>query len=146
LRTPPWGLTPLAYTGIILAIALFVDTLLDQWLTPKIMGQALEVHPVAIMFTALIGAQLFGLLGIVLAAPFFASAKLFLTYLINKLTDRDPWEGISYFRPRKKPVIMKWLQVLSKKFKAWWSTTQKWLKESGAKLVAVFNSKAGPNK
>ena len=136
LRTPPFGLTPLAYTGIILAVALFVDAILDQWLTPKIMGQALEVHPAAIMLTALIGAQLFGLLGVILAAPFFASAKLFLTYMINKLTDRDPWEGISYFRPRKKPVIMKWMQMMTKKIKSWWSTARLWLKESVTKLLA----------
>ncbi|MGB4595812.1 MAG: AI-2E family transporter [Anaerolineaceae bacterium] len=136
LRTPPWGLTPLAYTGIILAVALVVDTLLDHWLTPKIMGQALEVHPAAILLTALIGAQLFGLLGIILAAPFFASAKLLLTYLINKLTDRDPWEGISYFKPRKKPVIMKWMQVVAKKVKSWWKSVREWLKLTATKLLA----------
>ncbi len=110
LRTPPWGLSPLAYAAIILSVSLVVDTFLDHWLTPKIMGKALEVHPAAIMITALIGAQLFGLLGVILAAPFFASAKLFLTYIINKLTDNDPWDGISYYRPRRQPVYMKWLR------------------------------------
>ncbi len=136
LRTPPFGLTPFAYTAIIVAVALVVDAFLDHWLTPKIMGQALEVHPAAIMFTALIGAQLFGLLGIVLAAPFFASAKLLFTYLFNKLTDRDPWEGISYFRPRKKPVIVKWMQVAAIKVKYWWKSAHQWLTTMFAKLLA----------
>lgn len=136
LRTPPWGLSPLAYTGIILAVALIIDAMLDTWLTPKIMGQALEVHPAAIMLTALIGAQLFGLLGVILAAPFFASAKLLLTYMMNKMSDRDPWEGISYFRPRKKPVIMKWTQLITKKVSSWWGNAQVWLKAKFTKLLA----------
>ena len=35
------------------------------------MGNALEVHPAAILISALVMAQLFGLLGIVLAARFW---------------------------------------------------------------------------
>lgn len=122
LRTPPFGLTPLAYTAIIVIVAFIFDTLLDHWLTPKIMGQALEVHPVAIMFTALIGGQLFGIIGLVFAAPFFATVKLFITYIFNKLADRDPWEGISYYHPRKKPVYLKWFEVAANKVGTWFKT------------------------
>jgi len=64
----PFGLTKLMYVVLVLAIAMVIDMILDNVLTPKLMGETLEVHPAAIMISALIGGQIFGLLGIVLAA------------------------------------------------------------------------------
>lgn len=64
----PFGLTKLMYVILVMAIALVIDMILDHVLTPKLMGETLEVHPAAIMISALIGGQVFGLLEIILAA------------------------------------------------------------------------------
>ena len=43
---------------------------------------------------AIIGANLFGFVGVILASPVVASIKLFLVYAMRKLFDMDPWEEI----------------------------------------------------
>ncbi len=114
LRTPPFGLTPVAYIAVILGVALVLDAFLDHALTPRVMSNALEVHPAAIMISALIGAQIFGLVGILLAAPAFASLKLLVRYIIRKIADEDPWEGMTYYRRPRKPVLFKMLEKSTK--------------------------------
>jgi len=39
-------------------------------LTPKLVGDRVGLHPVAVIFAVLAGGQLFGFLGILLALPF----------------------------------------------------------------------------
>ncbi|MFA6423612.1 MAG: AI-2E family transporter [Patescibacteria group bacterium] len=55
----------------ILVIALFVlvQQIEAQFLVPKIMGKAVGLSPVIIILAILIGAKLFGVLGVVLAVP-----------------------------------------------------------------------------
>src|SRR5262245_12484411 len=55
------------------------------------MARALKVHPAAILIAALIAANLLGLLGVVIAAPFLASVTLLGKYTMRKLFDLDPW-------------------------------------------------------
>jgi len=46
------------------------------------------------MIAALVGLNLFGILGVLLAAPAAASLKIILTYVENKLMDKNPWETL----------------------------------------------------
>jgi predicted PurR-regulated permease PerM len=55
------------------------------------MSDALEVHPAAVLVMVIISASLFGLVGVLLAAPVLASLKLIFTYIVRKLMDADPW-------------------------------------------------------
>ncbi len=96
LRPTPFGLQPISYMLIVLAIALVVDQLIDNGFQPRVMGNALSVHPAAIMISALVSAQLFGLLGLILNAPILATAKLGGHYVLRKLLDKDPWEDMEY--------------------------------------------------
>jgi predicted PurR-regulated permease PerM len=107
MKTNIFGVKPIVFALIVVAIALFIDSILDNVLTPRVMGNALEVHPAAILIAALVMANLFGLLGIVLAAPVLASLKLFLRYVLRKLMDQDPWEGISYYQKPKRSALAK---------------------------------------
>ena len=93
-------------------IAFIIDMLLDQLLMPRVMGNSLQVHPAAIMISALVGAQLMGILGVILAAPAFATLKLFLRYTSRKLFDQDPWEGMQYYQKPKEPALLKGLRVI----------------------------------
>ncbi len=86
-----FGMSPLAYTILVFAVALLFDQLLDGFITPRIMAQALSVHPAAILVSALVLADLLGVLGIIVAAPMLATIVLFGRYTMRKMLDQDPW-------------------------------------------------------
>ncbi len=142
----PFGLTKLFYVFLVMAIAMVIDMVLDHVLTPKLMGDTLEVHPAAIMISALIGGQIFGLLGIILAAPTFATLKLLMGYATKKLFDQDPWEGMSYYRKPKEPALLVALRKLWKKIRAWLKkplgVVSEWLKKTTAPLTKRINQTA----
>jgi len=60
-------------------------------IVPRIMGSALELHPMVVLVGIVIGASFAGILGIFLAAPTLATLKLLLTYTHAKLLDIDPY-------------------------------------------------------
>ena len=86
-----FGMEPLVYTLIVIAVALVFDQLLDGFITPRIMADALSVHPAAILVSALIFADLIGILGVIIAAPMLATFILFGRYIMRKILDQDPW-------------------------------------------------------
>jgi predicted PurR-regulated permease PerM len=85
------GLEPFPYALLVMGVGWFIDNLYDSLFTPRIMGDALKLHPAVIMIAALIGLNLFGILGVLLAAPTAATLKILLIYAENKLTDKNPW-------------------------------------------------------
>ena len=92
--TTVFGLAPLAYSGLVVGLAWLTVVVLDNYVTPSIMSNALRVHPAATMVAALMAFNLLGVIGMILAAPVLATFKLLLDYLFAKLFDRDPWESI----------------------------------------------------
>jgi delta 1-pyrroline-5-carboxylate dehydrogenase len=68
---------------------------------------------------ALIGVQLFGFIGIVIAAPVVASLALLLHYVINKLNDQNPWKDYELQKIRNKSKIVIFLQQSWEKFNTW---------------------------
>jgi predicted PurR-regulated permease PerM len=68
-------------THILLVLALFggVQTLETTVLSPKIMGKKVGLHPVIIILSIMIGGNIFGFFGVLLAVPFTAVMKVFLT-------------------------------------------------------------------
>lgn len=100
-----FGLQPVTYALVVIGAAWITDVILDNMVVPRIMGEALRVHPAAIMVAAIISANLFGLIGVVLAGPVLASIKLIATYVLRKLFDLDPWEGLDVAPPpRRQPL------------------------------------------
>lgn len=86
-----FGLTPLAYTILCVVLALLIDQVFDNLITPRIFAQALRVHPAGVLVAAVIAANVLGLLGVVIAAPILATATLFWRYTMRKMLDLDPW-------------------------------------------------------
>jgi len=95
------GLAQLPYTVLAVVLALLIDQTFDNIITPRIIAQALRVHPAAVLIAAVIAANLLGLLGVVIAAPILATVALFWRYTIRKMQDLDPWpEGEQLPAPR----------------------------------------------
>jgi predicted PurR-regulated permease PerM len=89
----PFGLQEhaLTYMLIIVITTSIIDWFMDNFITPRIMASTLKVHPAAVLVAALVAANLLGLLGVVIAAPFLASVTLLGKYLMRKMFDLDPW-------------------------------------------------------
>jgi predicted PurR-regulated permease PerM len=66
----------------LLALAVFGvgQTLEGMVLTPKLVGDKVGLHPVAVIFAVLAGGQLFGFLGILLALPVASALNVLLRY------------------------------------------------------------------
>jgi predicted PurR-regulated permease PerM len=87
----PFDLAPLTYAAIVVIVTSIIDQIIDSLVVPRIMARTLKVHPAAVLVTALIAANLMGLLGVVIAAPFLASITLLGRYVTRKMFDQDPW-------------------------------------------------------
>ncbi|MFN8399448.1 MAG: AI-2E family transporter [Anaerolineales bacterium] len=96
-------LPDLTYTIIVLVIALVIDQIFDNIINPRIMSSALKVHPAAVLVAAIIAANLFGILGVVVAAPILATAALLWNYIMRKLLDLDPFPEREVTQPPPPP-------------------------------------------
>jgi predicted PurR-regulated permease PerM len=86
-----FGLAPLYYTIIAIAVALLIDQVFDNLVSPRLMAQTLKVHPAFVLIAAIIAANLLGILGIVIAGPLLATLQLFGRYAMRKMFDEEPW-------------------------------------------------------
>ena len=55
-----------------------------MYLTPKLVGDSIGLHPVAVIFAVLAGGQLFGFLGILLALPVTAALNVLVRNMLQK--------------------------------------------------------------
>jgi predicted PurR-regulated permease PerM len=58
-------------------------------LTPKLVGDRIGLHPVAVIFAVLAGGQLFGFLGILLALPVAAALNVLVRHLNSRYRQSD---------------------------------------------------------
>lgn len=65
----------------------------SYWLTPKLVGDRIGLHPVAVIFAVLAGGQLFGFLGMLLALPIAAVANVMLRYAHERYTHSRLYAG-----------------------------------------------------
>lgn len=86
-----FDLQPLVYTISVLVITSSIDNVIDNLITPRIMARTLRVHPAAVLVTALIFANLLGIIGVVVAAPLLATVTLLGRYVTRKMFDLEPW-------------------------------------------------------
>ena len=66
--------------GGVIGVFVAVQMIEGYFLTPRILGGRVSLHPMAVFLGMLIGGKLFGFLGIVLAVPTIAVAKVFLMF------------------------------------------------------------------
>jgi predicted PurR-regulated permease PerM len=90
-RPTPFGMDPLPYMLMVVITTTVIDWIIDNLIAPRIMARSLRVHPAAVLVTALVAANLLGVLGVVIAAPFLASILLLGRYTMRKMFDLNPW-------------------------------------------------------
>jgi predicted PurR-regulated permease PerM len=65
----------------VIAVFIIVQSVEGYYLTPKLLGGSLDLHPMLVLVGLMIGGSLFGILGIILAVPVIAVAKVALNFL-----------------------------------------------------------------
>jgi hypothetical protein len=71
------------------------------------------------MVAAIVFASLFGILGVLLAAPVMATLTLVLTYVVRKLFDIDPWQGFETRKVKPLPPVFHTIGAMFVRFWHW---------------------------
>jgi len=117
--TTIFGLQPFGYVVLVVGVAIVIDMAMDNLVVPRMMGDTLKVHPAAVMVAAIVFASLFGILGVLLAAPVMATVTLVATYVIRKLFDIDPWLGFETRKPKPLPPVFRIIGAAFVRFWHW---------------------------
>jgi len=78
--------------GVVL-VFIIVQSVEGYYLTPKLLGGSLDLHPMWVLVGLMIGGSLFGILGIILAVPVIAIAKVALDFLEELYQQSDFYRG-----------------------------------------------------
>ncbi len=85
---------------IVIAFYFIAQQVENNIVVPRIIGQAVDVHPVVLMAGVIVGASAGGLLGALMAAPLIATGRILAQYAYNKMMGRPP------FPPETAPPIL----------------------------------------
>jgi predicted PurR-regulated permease PerM len=74
------------HTVMVLVVFVAGQSLEGMVLTPRLVGDRVGLHPVAVIFAVLAGGQLFGFLGILLALPVASALNVLVRHLHQRYT------------------------------------------------------------
>jgi predicted PurR-regulated permease PerM len=117
----PWGLTPLAFTLLVIGIFFLIQQVENVILVPRIMGESLNIHPLVVLIAVLAGGILAGFVGVLLAAPVAATLRVGIGYLHSKIVEVAPprTEVVKPITPRHRTdPLMGWIKRLRNRFQA----------------------------
>lgn len=120
------GMDPTIYVIVVLVACLVLNQIFDSYVTPRMMGHALGVHPAGVLIAAIVATNLIGLIGLVLAAPVLATVTLLGRYIGRKMIDLDPWPLLE---DRQREIIPVWSRVTRNLQTAW-----RWLRRRVSQL------------
>lgn len=86
--TNPWGWSQVAYAAAVAILYLGLRQAEDYFVVPNVLGRAVRLHPLVVLFAVTAGGIFGGLLGLVIAVPVAASVKAIGVYLYAKLLDQ----------------------------------------------------------
>ena len=76
-------------------------------LVPRILGQSLNLHPLIVLIGIIIGGNMAGIVGMLLAAPVLATLRVIGDYIFCRIYDRDPFTEPEQEKPPSKPGLVK---------------------------------------
>lgn len=85
-----WAIEPTLFALIVVLTYFGIQQLENHVVVPNVLGASVNLPPVLILAGTIVGASLAGVLGIFLAAPVLATARLFFQYLWHKLFEPLP--------------------------------------------------------
>lgn len=84
-----------SWTKILSVLAVFgvVQFIEGTFLTPRIVGHQTGISPLGVMLALLVGGQLFGLIGLIIAIPIAAAIKVILKFLWQEVREENQLES-----------------------------------------------------
>ncbi|CRH93782.1 pheromone autoinducer 2 transporter [Chlamydia trachomatis] len=67
----------------VLIVFMVEQTVEGRFVTPLIIGSSLSIHPITILFVLLTAGQMYGVLGVLLGIPIYASIKVVVTAIFE---------------------------------------------------------------
>ena len=83
----------LSYVAMIGGIFVLGQFLEGNFISPKLIGDSVGLHPLWILFALMAGATLFGIVGMLLAVPVTAAVGVLANAAINEYKDSQYYEG-----------------------------------------------------
>jgi predicted PurR-regulated permease PerM len=79
------------FAVLVLGIYIVIQQVEGNLLVPRILGGSLNLHPLVVLIGIIIGGNLGGILGMLLAAPVLATLRVIGYYVFCRLYDQDPF-------------------------------------------------------
>jgi predicted PurR-regulated permease PerM len=84
---PGFGLSHVGFAVVVALVFFAMRQLEDYLVIPRVLGHAVKLHPVIILFSLLCGASIGGILGMFLAVPVTGALKVLGGYLYDRLVE-----------------------------------------------------------
>lgn len=81
------------HVALVLGVFGIGQVIESYWLTPRLVGDRIGLHPVAVIFAIMAGGQLFGFLGVLLALPVAAVLNVMLRFAHERYTQSRLYAG-----------------------------------------------------
>jgi predicted PurR-regulated permease PerM/phosphoglycolate phosphatase-like HAD superfamily hydrolase len=86
--------------AILVAVLYFILAQLENlYLVPRFVGSRVKLEALVALISVIIGTIVFGALGVLLAMPVVASARILFAYVYSKLLDQEPFEPLHWDDP-----------------------------------------------
>jgi predicted PurR-regulated permease PerM len=103
----------LTFALIVIGLYIAIQQLENTFVVPRVLGEAVDLHPLVVMMGVVVGASVAGILGALLAAPVIASLREIVNYLYAKILGKNPYppeaEEIAAEKSSWREVARGWL-------------------------------------
>jgi predicted PurR-regulated permease PerM len=103
------GAGPARLVGVV-AVFVAVQSVEGYYLTPRFLGSKLNLHPLWVLAGLVIAGNLFGLIGIILAVPVIAAAKVILRFVEEEIYRKSDFylrAGADLITEQGEPILIK---------------------------------------
>lgn len=75
---------------LVIVVNTLCQMLESNVISPQVVGRTLHLHPLLIIFALLVGGEMAGIIGLILAVPVFAAGKVVLQHIVAYYVRRKP--------------------------------------------------------
>lgn len=92
-------LPDLPFTILVAVLYFILAQIENLYLVPHFVGSRVKLDAMVALISVIVGTIVFGALGVLLAMPVVASARILLSYTYSKLLDQEPFEPLHWDDP-----------------------------------------------
>ncbi len=129
---------------LVILLYMIIQQIEGNLLLPRILGGSLNLHPLVVLIGIIIGGNMAGIIGMLLAAPVLATLRVIGNYVFSRLYDQDPFTELEPEKaasPSEPGLVKRACRA------AWYQVQEKVGPKTGAETLAAKASirKAQPS-